>query len=177
MRSNPPPLSRPREANGTRLFRQLVGAMRAHYGRVEAETGVAAAEIRLLAAILESEGSGVDRIAGRLSLHKSTVSNLIARLVKKKLALRGRAPSGRRGVSLRVTAAGRALLRRAPQPAGGLLQQLMGALSDRELQAVEAALQLLVDRLPPGTQAYAGASLAEPSGAGTRATGEREHEN
>jgi len=125
MRSNPPPLSRPREANGTRLFRQLVGAMRAHYGRVEAETGVAAAEIRLLAAILESEGSGVDRIAGRLSLHKSTVSNLIARLVKKKLALRGRAPSGRRGVSLSPRRPGRAAAGGRPASAthGGAVGQ------------------------------------------------------
>jgi len=145
-----------------RLFRQLAGAIRAHYRHVEASTGIAAAEIRMLAAIAANPGAGVDVLAARLSLHKSTISNLVGKLVAKGLATRERVPEDQRSVRLRVAPAGRALLRRAPRPAEGLLQELMSGLSAHELKQVEAAFALMVARLPPGLRGYGGASLAEP---------------
>jgi len=143
-----------------RLFRQLVGAMREHYRRVESRTGTAAAEVRLLAEIAQHPGEGVDGLAARLSLHKSTVSNLARRLVASRLALREKNALDRRGVRFLVTPAGRKLLRGAPRPASGLLQELLGGLSPRELQQVESALELLATRLPPDLSGHGGVSLA-----------------
>ena len=142
-----------------RLFRLISGAVRAHYARIEAESGVPAAEVRLLAAIAEPGGEGVDRLAARLALHKSTVSNLAGKLVRKRLALRERAAGDLRSVRLSVSPAGRALLRRAPQPAGGLMQTILEGLTPSELRQVEEALQLLAGRLPPGMDRYARQSL------------------
>ncbi len=152
------------EAQGLRLFRQLVGAIRAHYRRVESKTGAAAAQVRLLAAMAAPSDQGVDELAAQLSLHKSTVSNLARQLVAKRLATRGRGTQDRRSVRFRVTDAGRALLRRAPRPASGLLQELLAALPAEELQKVEAALAMLVARLPRHLQGYGGVSLAISAG-------------
>lgn len=149
-----------REARGMHLFRQLVGAIREHYRCIESATGAAAAEVRLLAAIAESPGGGVDDLAAQLSLHKSTVSNLARQLVVKGLAVRARDPLDRRGTRFRVSAKGSALLRDAPRPATGLLQELLGGLSAPELRRVESALELLTSRLPPEFSGHGGVSLA-----------------
>lgn len=151
---------RAREAHSLRLFRQIVGAIRAHYRQIEQRTGAAAAEIRLLDAIARHDGAGIGQIAVSLSLHKSTVSNLIGQLVRKRLATRTRAPDNQRQVVVRVTAAGRALVRRAPRPAGGLLQQLLGQLTPEELAEVERVLALLVAKLPGDPRRFRGESLA-----------------
>lgn len=149
-----------RDAKALRLFRQLVGAIRAHYGHVERTTGAAAAEIQLLDAIVRHDGASIGRIADALSLHKSTVSNLVGQLVDKGLATRNHAPDNQRSVVVRATVSGRALIRRAPRPASGLLQGLLAKLTPEELVRVEDSLELLVGKLPPETRAYGGESLA-----------------
>ncbi len=143
----------------TRLFRQVAGAVRAHYGHMEAKTGAAAADVLLLSAIASNAGAGIDRIADYLGLHKSTVSNLVSRLVKSNMVSRERSPEDQRTVRLSLLSPGRALLKRAPVPAAGLLPELMERLSDRQLRQVEDALQLLVDLLPEDTSRFASQPL------------------
>lgn len=149
-----------REARGMALFRQLVGAMRSHYREVESATGIAAAEIRILSAVAQHPDAGVDQLAAQLALHKSTVSNLVGKLAQRGLLTRERGEGDQRRVRLRASRQAKTLLRSAPAPARGLLQELLAGLSARELRAVEEALQILVNRLPRSARRYAGESIA-----------------
>ena len=131
----PGPAQRERMLRVLMQFRVLVRAMRAHYQSLAERSGLAGAQAWALAEVAARPGLSVGELARAMGLHLSTVSNVVGRLERMGLARRVRAGGDQRVVRLEATAEGRRVLRRAPRPAAGLLQQALAQLAPARLAA------------------------------------------
>ena len=125
-------------------FRVLLRAMRTHYQSLAERSGLAGAQAWALAEIAARPGVSVGELARAMGLHLSTVSNIVGRLERMGLASRVRAGADQRVVRLEATAEGRRVLRRAPRPAAGLLQQALAQLAPARLAALNRDLAALI---------------------------------
>lgn len=130
-----------------RRFRVVFNAVKTHFRQVESEVGIGGAQVWALSVVQEFPDIGIGELARAMDIHQSTASNLIKSLVGKKLVLASRAGEDRRSVTLRVTPAGRALVRKAPGPSAGVLPQALASLDPRTLSRLEEDLQALMDVL------------------------------
>jgi DNA-binding MarR family transcriptional regulator len=128
-------------------FRILLRSMDNHYRRVERHSGLGGAQLWALAEVAAPAGLTMGELAGRLAIHVSTASNLVNRLEGLGLVERHRAAEDQRKVCIRITAAGRRSLKRAPRPSAGLLQQALLRMEPRELRALRAQLARLLRRM------------------------------
>lgn len=125
-------------------FRQLIASMHRHYRRVERACGVSGAYVWAMEQVHMSPGLGVGDLARQLAVHQSTASNMVDRLVQDGLVERRRAEEDQRHVHLYLTARGRRLMRRAPEPHRGALQEALMHLPPRRLQAIHADLARVI---------------------------------
>jgi DNA-binding MarR family transcriptional regulator len=99
-------------------FRRIVRALRVSARRAEKSVGISGAQLFVLRTLA---GAGyamsVNALAGATATHQSSVSVVAQRLAKRGLVVRRRSARDGRGVELRITAAGRALLRHSPEVA------------------------------------------------------------
>jgi DNA-binding PadR family transcriptional regulator len=99
--------------------------------------------------------------------HQSTVSIVLSRLERRGLVERTRSPTDGRSVVLRVTPAGRRLLRRAPAPATGKILEALGRLTRAELRALARGVSALGREI--GFTGERPGMLFEQTGRATRA--------
>lgn len=125
-------------------FRVLIGSMHRHYRLVEQACGVSGAYIWAMEQLAVTPGLQVGDLARQLAVHQSTASNMVEKLVRGGLVERRRAPQDRRNVHLYLTARGRRLMRRAPEPHRGALQQALMDLPLRRLRAIHADLDWVI---------------------------------
>lgn len=130
-----------------RQFRQVFNAVKTHFRQVEKHAGVGGAQIWALSVIRERPGIGVGELAQAMDVHQSTASNLVKVLGERRLLRIDRGAADRRAVQLKVTAAGSAVLRRAPTPFTGVLPQALAALDEKTLRRLHADLQALLGLL------------------------------
>lgn len=107
------------------------------------EHGVTGPQLWALRALATSDGLTVGELAGRMYLHISTVSSLLDRLCGRGLVLRSRDLRDRRVVRLAITPAGKALVRRAPEPPRSKLPGGLERLRGAELHQMSRALSRL----------------------------------
>jgi len=157
----PSPARRERMLRVLLQFRVLVRAMRAHYQSLAERSGLAGAQAWALAEIAAHPGLSVGELARGLALHLSTVSNIVGRLERRGLVRRIRQSGDQRVVRLEATAEGRKVLRRAPQPAAGLLQQALGRLAPARLAALNRDLAALIAAMGKHAPPDDGISLGE----------------
>ncbi len=141
---SPPPASRLHTVPVLQKFRIVVAAVRRHTRELERSCGIAGAQVWMLAAIAETPGINVSALSRALSVHISTASNLLERLVQRGFVERVRCEEDRRAVRLRVTPAGNAVLENAPQPLRGLLVDALDRLPDETLQRLDEDLGSLI---------------------------------
>ena len=84
-------------------------------------------------------------LASTMAIHQSTVSNLLDKLESDKLIRRDRSDGDRRVVSVFLTQSGTALVKRAPQPACGILPDALRRLAPIDLQALGGNLEQLLN--------------------------------
>lgn len=127
-------------------LRIVVRSAQQHSAWIEKQCGVSGAQLWL---IQELEGGPlrVGDLARRLAIHQSTTSNLIEALLRRGLVSKARDPEDQRAVRVDLTAAGRAVLERAPRPARGLLPSALGQMHPDALAALDASLQALLNQL------------------------------
>lgn len=89
-----------------------------------------------------------------MHLPMSTVTGIIDRLEAARLAARSRSAGNARILELRLTAKGRAILAKAPEPARSKVARRLQRLSLAELRPVRSALRLIAGAM--------GVDLAEP---------------
>ena len=106
-------------------FRAVIASTREHYRWVERRCGVSGAQVWALAQIAASPGMKVGDLASQLAIHQSTASNILEKLEQAGLVTRTRLSEDRRVVTLSLTAEGRKVLRRAPKPLRGALQEAL----------------------------------------------------
>jgi DNA-binding MarR family transcriptional regulator len=95
-------------------IRRIVRDLRESSRAAEKRTGVGAAQLFVLQVLAREGALSVNELAARTMTHQSSVSVVVTRLVESGLVTRARSRADGRRHELAVTAAGRAVLGRAP---------------------------------------------------------------
>jgi DNA-binding MarR family transcriptional regulator len=125
-------------------LRRIFKAIHEYSKRSLKEFGVTGPQLWALHLLGASNPLSVGDLADRMYLHISTVSGVADRLEERGLVRRIRGTLDRRVVQTRLTSKGRALLRRAPQPAQGKLLHGLEHLAPREAKRLRESLHRLV---------------------------------
>jgi len=128
-------------------FRIIVKSIRRHYQDVERRAGVSGAQLWALAQVADSPGAKVGELARALAIHQSTASNLLRALEAQGLVTRERQGSDQRQVQLFASRKGLQLLKGAPRPLIGVLQQALSELPAARLHALHAELAHVIARM------------------------------
>jgi DNA-binding MarR family transcriptional regulator len=141
----------PKRGNGIRdvmdSLRRIVRDLRLSARDAERGAGISGAQLFVLQMLAEEPASSLNDLADRTLTDQSSVSVVVKRLAERKLvARRPSAVDGRR-VELSLTAAGRRLLARCPEPTQTRLLAALRRLSDAELSGLTSGLAGLVQQM------------------------------
>lgn len=125
-------------------FRMIFRAVQQHSHWVETRTGVSSAQLWALWELSKKPGIRVTELAKAMSVHQSTASNLLEKLVRKGLVTRNRISPDHRVVSLYLTEQGKQTLDRLPSPAQGILQNALTSLQPETLVSLCRELDQLI---------------------------------
>lgn len=128
-------------------FRIIYGSVRQHFRDVEKTCGVSGSQLWIMQEITNTSGIGVSELAERLSIHQSTCSQLVEKLVTRKLIIKERSREDQRRVGLRLSDAAVKLIKNAPGPAEGILPEALNALSAESMQSLDLALEEVIQQL------------------------------
>ena len=135
-------------------FRQVFRAGKLHFSAVEKQQGVTGAQLWAMWELYQQPGLRVTDLAAAMALHQSTVSNMIDKLLTKRLLRRDRGDQDGRVVRLHLTAAGMRMVRGAPNQARGALPDALEHLPPAALRGLDKQLATLLSRMkgvgPPG---------------------------
>lgn len=104
---------------------------------------------------------GVSELAQCLSIHTSTCSLLVEKLVCAGALDKTRSAQDQRRVGLRLTPVGVEILNKVPGPAEGVLPRALSELAPDDLMRLDAELSVLIDRLGVRGEALSGKPLAD----------------
>jgi DNA-binding MarR family transcriptional regulator len=125
-------------------FRILFKSVRRHYGEVLRRAGMGGAQLWALSHIARHPGVKPGELARAMAIHPSTASNLIRDLEKLALVTKRRQRKDQRAVQLGATSKGLQILKRAPRPLIGVLQQALSDSSLSDLKILQGQLGRLV---------------------------------
>lgn len=128
-------------------FRLIYGSVKQHFREIEQSCGVSGSQLWLLHEIARTPGVGVSELAGRLSIHQSTCSQLVDKLETRGLVNKRRKPEDQRRVGLQLSDGARDVLQAAPGPAEGILPEALQGLSEEELLHLQAGLASVIGQL------------------------------
>lgn len=138
--------------------RMLISALSHSARAVERSTGVTNAQLFLLQQLAGADSLSVNDLAARARTQQSTVSIVVARLVRAGLAVKRKSAADGRIAAISLTAKGRRLLSHAPASPTSLLLQAIEALSDRDAHLLAGGVRALVRALdvtpPPATMLF-----------------------
>jgi DNA-binding MarR family transcriptional regulator len=124
--------------------RRIVRVLRESSARTERELGIGGAQLFVLHQLASAPARSINELADRTYTHQSSVSVVVRRLVEQRLVARRPAAGDARRRELRLTAAGRRLVERAPMPAQVRLIEGLGALEAAELAKLSRLLRRVV---------------------------------
>jgi DNA-binding MarR family transcriptional regulator len=154
---SPPPLN----VAVLRSFRVIYGSVRHHFREVQRTCGISGSQIWILHELIKASGIGVSELADKLSIHQSTCSQLIEKLVRAgHVSKTWHKDDGRRAV-LTVSAKGRRTLSRVPGPAEGVLPEAIAELTKAELRSLHRSLERLIESLDVKDDAAGDKPLAD----------------
>jgi len=130
-----------------RRFRIIFGSVRLHFREIEESCGVTGSQLWILQEVGKTPGMGVSELAERLSIHQSTCSQLVEKLVKRGLIIKERSKEDQRRVGLCLTDHASSVLKNAPGPAEGILPEALQALTESSLLSLDQALTEVIDQL------------------------------
>ena len=125
-------------------FRILFQSVRRHYGEVQRRAGIGGAQLWALSHIAGHPGITPGELARAMATHPSTASNLVRDLEGLALVTKRRQRKDQRAVQLGVTSKGLRILKRAPRPLIGVLQQALSDLPSANLEMLRRHLGKLV---------------------------------
>lgn len=128
-------------------FRIIYGSVRQHFREIEKTCGVTGSQLWILQEIARTPDVGVSELAERLSIHQSTCSQLVEKLVVRGLVTKERSKEDQRRVGLRLTEEAARILKNAPGPAEGLLPEALQALPESALLALDDSLLEVIGQL------------------------------
>src|SRR4051812_28347500 len=119
-----------------RIFRALRNAAQ----QTQTQSGISAAQLFVLSSLADGAASSLTELGERTHTDRSSVGDVVERLAAAGLVERCRSERDRRRTEVKITPAGRSLLRSAPRPPTALLIAGLDALADGELGALAAGL-------------------------------------
>ena len=128
-------------------FRIIFGSARQQFRQVEQTCGITGSQLWILQEISKSPAIGVSELAERLSIHQSTCSQLVEKLVVRELIIKERSADDQRRVGLRLSEEATSILQRAPGPAEGILPEALQGLTESALIDLDKSLLELIGQL------------------------------
>lgn len=125
-------------------FRIIVKSIKRHYQDVERRSHLKGAQLWALAQVAENPAATVGDLARALAIHQSTASNLLRALEREGLVMRERESTDQRQVRLFATKKGLKLLKGAPRPLIGVLQQALSELPPARLHKLHDELARVI---------------------------------
>jgi len=142
-------------------FRLIYGSVRQHFGRVEEACGVSGSQLWLMQEIGGAPGIGISELALRLSIHQTTCSQLVEKLVSRGYVRKVRSRQDQRRVGLTLSKRAAMALKKAPGPAEGVLPEALAELSDATLLSLSTQLRKVIAQLRLPDEKSAGRPLAD----------------
>jgi DNA-binding MarR family transcriptional regulator len=150
----PKPLARPRSRTEARrvddyqraidAVRRIVRGLRVAAAETQSDAGVSGAQLFVLTQLRDKPAHSLSELGERTMTDRSSVATVVERLTERGFVTTQAAAEDRRRTVIQITAAGRALLRRAPQPPAARLVEGLSVFSKRDLAGLAAALERLV---------------------------------
>jgi DNA-binding MarR family transcriptional regulator len=144
-----------------RQFRVVYGSVRRHSSQVRRSSGLSGSQAWILHELAGTPGLGIGVLAERLSVHQSTMSQLVKKLQRAGYVHKARVRDDQRRVGLYLSSKGTRAVRRTPRPAEGVLPSALGSLSDASLRKLHANLARLIRRLEVSRAIDAGTVLSD----------------
>ncbi len=142
-------------------FRVIYGSVRHHFRQVEQACGVSGSQLWLLHEVGRRPGIGVSELAQQLSIHQTTCSQLVEKLVSNGHLVKTRSTADQRRVGLTLTPTASRVLRGAPGPAEGLLPEALLKLPAKRLRSLAVDLGALIGALRVSDQHSAERPLSD----------------
>ena len=134
----------------TKIFdslRSIVQAIRISARESEQKLGISSAQLYILQQLEGQPAQSINQLAERTFTHQSSVSMVVAKLVENRLVIRTAARGDARRLSVSISAAGRAILRKAPKAEQGRLVDAMRSMKRSDLSDLARGLQSLTRTL------------------------------
>jgi DNA-binding MarR family transcriptional regulator len=131
-------------------LRRIVRALRLSARAAEGRLGISSAQLFVLHQLAHGDASSIDELAARTLTHQSSVSVVVSRLADRGLVVRRTPAHDARRTAIALTAAGRALLRRAPEVSQARLITGLERLPPSQRRALASQLTALVRALEVG---------------------------
>jgi len=125
-------------------LRRVVRDLRLSARDAERSAGISGAQLFVLQSLVEEPASSLNVLADRTLTDQSSVSVVVKRLAGRKLVARKASPVDARRIELSLTAAGKRLLARCPEPTQARLVRSLRRLSPGELSSLRAGLTAMV---------------------------------
>lgn len=151
----------PLAVDALKKFRIIYGCVRQQFREVEQRCGVSGSQLWLLHEVAGMPGIGVSDLADRLSIHQSTCSQLVEKLVASGLIVKERSKQDQRRVGLTLSSKAADLIAGAPGPADGVFPDALKALHEDDLRELNAALSNVIEQLHMRNEKFADKPLAD----------------
>jgi len=133
-------------------LRRIIQAIRLSSSVVHDTLGITGAQLFVLQQLAEVPGASLRELADRTLTDQSSVSVVVSRLVAGGHVARRISAADARRTELTLTATGRALLRRAPEPVQTRLVAALRATDARRLRVTAGVLERAARALAPGSE-------------------------
>ncbi|SFN42652.1 DNA-binding transcriptional regulator, MarR family [Formivibrio citricus] len=127
-----------------RQFRIIFKSVRKHFQEVEDRLGISGSLLWALSEISVRPGISVSELAKTMSIHQSTASNILSKLVGLGLVSKTRNGKDNRITGLFISGQGQVKLGLAPAPVRGLLPEALGKLPYATLRDLHKNLNVLL---------------------------------
>jgi MarR family transcriptional regulator, lower aerobic nicotinate degradation pathway regulator len=140
-----------RKGNDVRVvmdsLRRIVRDLRLSARDAERSAGISGAQLFVLQTLAEEPAASLNDLAERTLTDQSSVSVVVKRLADRKLVARKPSAVDARRVELSLTAAGRRLLARCPEPTQARLLSALRRLSSSDLAKLTSGLSAVVEQM------------------------------
>ncbi len=131
-------------------LRRIVRGLRLTARDAERTAGVSGAQLFVLQALSEKKAASLSALAARTCTDQSSVSVVVSRLVEGGLVERAASELDARRIELSLTAAGRRLVRRTPEPTQTRLLAGLQRMGAPELASLREGLEAIVSAIGAG---------------------------
>ncbi len=128
-------------------IRSIIQTLRNSGRETEQKLGISSAQLYVLGELRDRPALSINELADRTYTHQSSVSMIVARLVKNRLVTRAASTRDGRRLSISLTPAGRALLRKSPDTVQTRLVNALRAMPRADLKELAGGLAILTEIL------------------------------